>query len=385
MAPNDPSRDTSRRTFFRNGASLALGAAAAPYLAGCATPSPKLGTIVGAGRFVASDKTRLILSSVDLDATTDRLRVFDIGFYGHGFVENPLDGRRAVVFEKRGAGACEVDMTTGKVLREIKTADDHHFYGHGSFTPDGATMFCTESILSKDYQGILAVRDGKSFASIGQVDTYGIRPHDCRMIDDGKVMVVANAGGPIKSSNRPNVTYVELASNKLLDKVEFESDMITAGHLDIAANGDLLCVSAPRHGVKDEVKKPGAFSVRRAGGGSTFTTMVDPGEITKKMIAETLSVAIHEPTATAATTNPYGNLITFWDLAKGTYKGKLEIEKPRGVSLTRDGSQFVCSYGKLNSALVRVDPNTVQEVPDSRIEETGITGSHLFLYEPRLA
>jgi hypothetical protein len=103
------------------------------------------------------------------------------------------------------------------------------------------------------------------------------------------------------------------------------------------------------------------------------------------MIAETLSVAIHEPTATAATTNPYGNLITFWDLAKGTYKGKLEIEKPRGVSLTRDGSQFVCSYGKTNSALVRVDPTTVQEVPGSRLEETGITGSHLFLYEPRRA
>jgi len=180
---------------------------------------------------------------------------------------------------------------------------------------------------------------------------------------------------------------VELASNKLLDKIEFESELISAGHLELAANGDLLCISAPRNGLKDEAKQPGAFSVRRKGGGDRFTTMVDPNEVAKRMTAETLSVAIHEPTQTAAATNPFGNIITFWDLDKGTYRGKFEVEMPRGACLTQDGSQFVFSYGKTGSTqhLVRVDPTTLIEVPGSRTESIGIGGSHLFLYQPRPA
>lgn len=379
---------SSRREFLRNGISLALGTAAAPYLAGCNTSqpvTPKFGTVVGAGKFVTSKKTSTILVVANLDDAENPFYNFPLDFFGHGFVENPLDGKRAVIFEKRGPGACEVNMTSGEVLHKIKAAANHEFYGHGAYTPDGATLFCTESIVSKNYQGVLAVRDGKSFQVTGQVDTHGLRPHDCTLIDDGKVMVVTNAGGPIDSKDRPNVTYVELASNKLLDKVEFESELISAGHLELAANGDLLCISAPRNGLKDEAKQPGAFSVRRKGGGDRFTTMVDPGEVAKRMTAETLSVAIHEPTQTAAATNPFGNIITFWDLAKGTYRGKFEVEMPRGVCLTQDGSQFVFSYGETTMHLVRIDPTTLSEIPDSRTDRIGIGGSHLFPYQPPLA
>ena len=382
--------NSSRRDFLRNSLALAVGTAATPLFAGCSTnkaAAPKLGSVVGTGRFKTPEKTTTILVTANLDDHETPVSLFHLGFFGHGFVENPLDSQRAVVFEKRGPGACEVNMTSGEVLRTIKTATNHQFYGHGAFTPDGATMFCTESIVSKNYQGILAVRDGKSFQGIGQIDTHGLRPHDCTLIDDGKVMVVTNAGGPIDSKDRPSVTYVELASNKLLDKVEFSTELIGAGHLEIAANGDLLCVSAPRNGLKDEIEQPGGFSIRRVGAGSRFTTMTEPVDVTKKMTAETLSVAIHEPTRTAAATNPHGNLITFWDLDKEVYRGKLEVEHPRGVCMTRDGDQFVFSHGATGKPmnLFRVDPTTLQRVPGSQKENVGITGSHLFLYEPPTA
>ena len=41
------------------------------------------------------------------------------------------------------------------------------FYGHGAFSPDGSTLYATESIIDEDYRGVVVVRDAKTLEEIG--------------------------------------------------------------------------------------------------------------------------------------------------------------------------------------------------------------------------
>ena len=384
-----PPNAHTRRQFLRT-TTLATGGLATGVLAGCQKSEDaagiwpgtdrQLGLVIGAGRFEDGDKTTHILTLVDLDADATNLRWFGLDFFGHGVVEHPLQRNKAMVFEKKGPGACEVDLIAREVLRPVTTKKSRHFYGHGAYSPDASLLYCTESDLENDYAGVVAVRDAKTMEVLGEFPSYGSSPHDCVLVDDGKTMVITNAGGEIGSDTRPSVTYVDVANQSLQEKLEFDSDQVSAGHLAISERGDLVCVGAPRDGLADKAAKPGHITIRTLGG--SFRTMQEPREVTDRMLAETLSVAIHEPSRSVLATNPAGNIATLWDLDSGSYLQHFDLEYPRGAAVTLDGSSFALSYGRGRSDLVRIDPKTHEVIADSTRTNTGCGGSHLFLYDP---
>ena len=341
----------------------------------------KLGTVIGAGRFQASDKTTFIVSLVDLDAKSSPMQNFPIDFFGHGIVFHPHDPVRAVVFEKKGKGACEVDLKRGVVLRTIETKPEREFYGHGAYSADAKLLYCTETDIEDNYRGLIAVRDGKTMKLLGEFPSHGLSPHDCVLIDDGATMAITNAGGDIGTADAPCVTYVDVKTEALVEKVKLGSARINAGHLFITSKKDLAVVSAPREGMEDKAQQLGGVSLRPAG--KPLQTMTDPSAVTQRLIGETLSVAVHEPTRTVAATTPAANLITFWNLDSGKLVKSMPIEYPRGVTLTRPGDEFVFSYGKAKSNIVRVDARSLKPNESSRLENIGIGGSHLFRYDTR--
>jgi hypothetical protein len=95
------------------------------------------------------------------------------------------------------------------------------------------------------------------------------------------------------------------------------------------------------------------------------------------MHGEALSVEVHEPTGIAAVTHPNGGMVTFWSIAELKLVKVLELPRPRGLALTRDGSQFILSYGE-TAEVVRVDPETLAPLPDTALSQSFLTGSHLF-------
>lgn len=340
------------------------------------------GHVIGAGKFVAPEKTTCILSLVDLDASETSLRWFELPFFGHGVVGHPLDRKRAIVFEKKGPGACEVDLAERKVLRPITTKKSRHFYGHGAFSPDGSLLYCTESDLESAYAGVVAVRDGKTFELLGEFPSHGASPHDCVLVDSGKTMVITNAGGEFGGKVKPSVAYVDVEKQSLVEELTFTSPRISAGHLAISSKGDLVCVGAPRDGLPNKGEQPGQISMRTFGG--RWRTMTDPAAVTSRMKAETLSVAIHEPTGKVLATNPAGNIATLWDLDAGKYITHHELEYPRGAAVTLDEEAFVVCYGKggRGASIVRIDPRSNEIITGSTLANVGIGGSHLFPYDP---
>lgn len=379
----------ARRSFLRASAMGLSGVALASFvgdsLAQDATPKSKhdfskvkRGTLLGCGNQVnvQTQEKRFVLSIVDLDADSPNPRVVPMDFQGHGYAPDPRDPYKMVIFEKHGAGCCEFDLAKGEVTRKLTAVKGAQFYGHGAFSPDGKTLYATESMIQDGYRGLISVRDGTTFELKGEFPTFGAAPHDCQLIENGKVMAITNGGGKLDGA-KPCVTYVDVEKRELIEKLEFESEKLNAGHLLIGKKGDLAVASARREGLPEDAL--GALSVRPKGG--KFKTLTSPEDTWKKMVGETLSLAFNEETRVVGATNPYGNVVTFWNLDTGELtKEYAKAKQPRGIALTLDNAYFVLSYGKEDVAVGFFDAKTLEPVPGSKFTTAPISGSHLFIH-----
>lgn len=336
-----------------------------------------LGTVIGPGQ---TGDGQFWVGIVDLDSPAPEVRTIDdIHFFGHGVSPNPVKPRTAVIFEKHGKGCAEVDLKDARTLRKIETVRGREFYGHGAFTPDGKTLYATETVVGdRSYDGVVAVRDGESFELKGTFPTYGVKPHDCLLIDGGETLVITNGGAPLGNGDiRPSVTYVDVPTRSLKEEIKFPTKSINAGHLAITRKGELVVVSAPRDGLSKTA--PGAISFYTPGG-ELRTNLDHP--IRKKMLGETLSVAIHEPSMIVGATNPAGHLITFWDFKSGELVKSFDgdFKNARGISMTLDQRYFAVTYDR-QTRLVLIDAETLEPVEESYMGTTFMSGSHNLVHD----
>ncbi len=348
----------------------------APVPSTAAAVASRHGTVIGPGRFMKNNEMKFVLSIVNLDSAPRSPRTIPLTFFAHGVVPNPVAPAKAVLFEKKGKGSCEVDLVSGTVLRAIPTLEERQFYGHGDYLPDGSVLFATETVTHGRYEGVIAVRDGKTLELKDTFPSHGSSPHDCRLIDGGRVMVVANGGGPMDSPDPPNVTYVDVKTGSLLEKVEFPDLTINAGHFALSAAGDLAVVSAPREGQPDYKNRPGGITVKPVG--KKPVTLAEPREVTSRLMGEVLSVCVHEPTNVVAAPPPLGDVVTFWNVKTCELVKKLDLPRARGVSLTLDGKHFVITHGDVDVTLVTT--NGLEPVPAERFTGSLLTGSHIITY-----
>jgi len=328
---------------------------------------------VGGGSFIdpVDRRTqRFVFSQVDLGSGDVGLTY--TGFLPHGIAVDPLDSGRLLTFQKIGPGCCEIDLRTRQVTRVIPPTEGRRFYGHGAFSADGRLLYTTETVNSEE-RGVIGVRDAATLQYLGEFPTFGENPHDCHLIEDGKVLLVTNGGGAVDTPMRPCVTWVEVASQRLLDKQELASERFNTGHLCLSPSEGLIVVSAPRKGLTE--KDLGAVSIRR--GEASLRTMGEPADIASRMLGEALSVAIHEPTGIAAVTHPGGTMVTFWSMRTLTFVKTMELPFARGVTLTRDGQRFVVSYG-LSADVIQIAPDSLALDRNSNLSQSYLSGSHVF-------
>ena len=176
------------------------------------------GVVLGGGGFTLRNVQQSHLVRLDLDAPTLDPVCFSTGFLPHGFAFDPRDPRRVAAFEKKGPGACVMDVGNGVHERALEPGEGRQFYGHGAFSADGSLLYATESVLAEGGRGVLVVRDGRTLDVLGELSTHGFSPHDCALLEDGRTMVVANGGGAfgVRGSPLPCVTYIDVLSSKLL-------------------------------------------------------------------------------------------------------------------------------------------------------------------------
>jgi uncharacterized protein len=374
----------SRRTFLTFLAHSSAVVLLPHIMQGCSKqPSlfldQKANIILGGGKFATPQEPKKInyaLSIVNLTLKDKRLVPLD--FLAHGVIVDPNNHFRLVLFEKIGPGACEVDLGSMKMVNKITTSRDKYFYGHGAFTIDGKNLYCTETYLDNK-KGIIAMRDAKTLQFLGEFPTYGDNPHECQLIDNGSVMVVTNAGSTIGGNTAPSVTYIDMANQQLIERVLLTNDRLNTGHMGIAKDGSLVVASAPREGL--DKTDLGGVSIRPEG--KHIETISSPNEVVKSMAGEALSVIIQNLKNIAAVTHPDGNMVTFWSVADRKLLNSIRLDKPRGVTLTKDEKNFVISYGA-DTNIMLVDVETLSTSPDEKMSLTYLSGSHIYNWSKTL-
>jgi hypothetical protein len=337
------------------------------------------GHLLGGGAYVQNNQPSYALVHLDLDAPSPAPERTRLPFLPHGVSIDPSAPHRAAVFEKKGPGAALVDWRESAVERPIETAASRQFYGHGVFSADGALLYAAETRMDRGLEGVLVVRDARSLAELGELPTHGRSPHDCQLTEDGGVLVVANGGGVHGGGERGNIAWIELASGKLLERVEVADERFNAGHF--ARTGrDLAVVSAPRDGLPAGQPPRGAVSLRHRAG--PLVTMKKPARAVERMIGETLSVVIDEERGVALATHPLGDAVTAWDLGRGALLELLEVPGPRGVAVAADRGSYLLSHlasGVPRLTEIRVD---TRQPTGFRVQPSFLTGSHILVHAP---
>jgi len=360
----------SRRQFLQASTVLGLGSLASYTLPARAGAAENL--ILGGGRFrqQESEPYRHVLSVVDIDKQSNHL--IDTHFFPHGIHQHVFEPHRLALFEKKGPGACEVDLTTGQVTRKIHTDPSRYFYGHGAYSINGEQLLCTESYLDSK-RGIIAIRDSKTMDSLGEFPTYGSEPHECKLIDKGKTLVVTNAGSRAEN-DAPSVTYIDMASQQLLEKVPLSNPKIGSGHLGIGEDGSLVVVSPSR--TEPTADQLGGVSIRPRG--ETMESIEYPTELVSQLKGEALSVAIYQEGDIAGVTHPSADKVTFWSTTNRKHVATLELPQPRGIALTRNNDFFIISYDAVKPKIVRVPVTSLNTKSAIVIDNTFISGSHIY-------
>lgn len=341
-------------------------------LAACTqSKSTNSNIILGGGKYIKEGESQasFVLSVVNLENKVRDLT--PMSFLAHGIHRNPTNQNQLAIFEKKGPNACEYDLSSKKIVRVIPKIDNRYFYGHGAYSLDGKILFSTETELS-GLNGMIGIRDSIDLTYLGEFPSYGKEPHECKLIDNGKTLVVTNGGGD-KNGDSPSVTYIDVNSQKLIEKVELTRAELNTGHLAIGEKGDLVVVSAPRAGLGKT--SLGGVSIRPKG--KALESIDNPENVTQKMFGEALSVSIHNKKRIAVVTHPDGNMVTFWSIADRKLLKVIDMPRPRGVELTVDQSQFLISYGN-NANLASVSVDTLELDQSAIIYSSYITGSHIY-------
>lgn len=319
-------------------------------------------------------------------ANTKRVNTVLSGFRGHGASQHPLRHAAVVMYARRpGTSAIEVNLQSGAVERTFHCAENRHFFGHGCFSRDGKTLFTTEADIQFG-KGKIGIRDALTYRQIGEYESYGIGPHEVRLLPNSNTLVIANGGiltrpdtGRKKlnlDSMASSLTYIDAETGKKLGEFKVLEPKSSIRHLDVAADGTVaIAIQMQRSASSHEntvplgaVHKPGE-SIRLLG---------EPDNLIYQMNDYMGSVAINEKFRTAGFTSPRGSLAAFWNIDDGRFLGYHQLNDVCGITVTDDQQYFVISnsFGQLRF----LEASTLEENKSLRVVSDEINwDNHLML------
>ncbi|WP_171177112.1 DUF1513 domain-containing protein [Ruegeria sp. HKCCD8929] len=270
---------------------------------------------------------------------------------GHAAAAHPHRAE-AVAFARRpGTFALVIDCTTGQELARLTAPEGRHFYGHGTFSPDGRLLFTTEN----DYEagiGIIGLWDAANgYARLGEFNSGGVGPHDMALMPDGATLVIANGGiethpdtGRAKLNlpvMRPNLSYLDLTGT-VLDQIEPPSELHknSIRHLTVRADG-LVGFAMQWQG--NTAEHPPLLGLHRRGEPPRLLTAPETDQ--RRLNGYAGSVAFSHNGRTAAITSPRGGALHLFDVASGAFTAAHMIEDVCGLGPSPDGLIFTAGTG----------------------------------------
>ncbi|MEM1174696.1 MAG: DUF1513 domain-containing protein [Pseudomonadota bacterium] len=344
----------SRRGFLVAGGALAVSA--------CAPQSRQLFLSAATDRH-----GQHFAAAVDADGVVP-FRV-PIGFRGHDVIADPAAETAIVVARRPDVELVRFDLHSGEVLQQLTSEPGRHQYGHGVFTADGAWFLTTEN----DYdnaRGVIVVRDAETLRVVGEMDSYGIGPHELRWLADDKTLAVANGGirthpdtGRDKlnlGSMAPSLVEIDFASGELLKKHVPDSAFTSIRHIDIV-DGDRVVMGMQQENYA-EADQP-LVAITNAERKPLLPGL--PDDELRAMSQYVASVCVDPETENAVATCPRGHRITFWNAGRCEYLGSFRLVDAAGVCVDQNSREFVVSTGR--GYLHRFDTASLRHIAEKRV------------------
>ena len=330
---------TDRRTFLALLASTPLW----PYLNAQAT------------------ERRIYLSARATDDRQFRISGFDSG--GQALFDLSLPGRghslavhprqpHCIAFARRPGQFAEViDLDKGEIVTTIDAAPSRHFYGHGVFDPRGDLLYATENDYDGE-RGMIGVYDATdSYRRVGEFPSYGIGPHDIRLLADGTTLVVA-IGGILTHPDMPRVelnlptmqpalVYLDRRDGRLLEKIVPEPELHQLSIRHLAANDrDTVAIAMQYQGPRsDDVP---IVALHRRGRPLTFCQPPTGGWQVMRQYGG--SMAFDSSGEIIAASSPRGNRIVCWR-SSGEYLQDFTVTDGCGIASAGRSGQSLASSG----------------------------------------
>jgi hypothetical protein len=287
----------------------------------------------------------------------------------HGCAIDPTDPLRVIFFARRpGTQAFELRRDTLQVRTIFETTAGQHLAGHGLFSRDGRLLYTPEHDYARG-RGIISVRDSRSFAVVGEIDTRGIDPHEIAWGADGASLLVANGG--IMTHPRtfrrklniptmdPSLCRIDAARGECLEQWRLDDHLLSIRHLAPDADGS-TAIGLQYEGEPHDA--PGIVALYRPGHGLRLLT-APPAE-RLKFRGYVASVAISQTNDLIAAACPYGSGVACWSLAGANYLGFISAHETYGLSpladgamvaSQRDGTAYVLDENRLRSQFLNLD------------------------------
>ena len=323
----------------------------------------------------APHKTALVYASPQGQG----VRLIECPFFPHGWALDIRQKSRAFFFEKHGPGAGVFDLQQQRFEQAIAPSQGRQFYGHGVLAGGGQLLLSTES--DAQGRGYIGMRDASTLRYIGDFPSYGARPHDCHLVEGGRVLAVTNGGAMAGEDPTPCVSYIDVETRRLLDRHEMYGSAFNTGHMVPISDTTAVIASAPRLGLGVDHAGSVSWCDR---GEAALRGLPSVKDLAPRLLGEALSIAMLAHERLAVVTHPTPGLLTFWRLDDQSLFLVTPVDNVRGAALAGDGRSLWLSHGAQGSlSILRLDGRepTLQPV----LRQALMGGSHLLNYPVALA
>jgi len=280
-------------------------------------------------------------------------------FRGHGICQNPVLPEQVIMMSRRpGLQGLVFNLDKKAMINTFNCRAGQHFQGHSCFSKDGNFLYSTESD-SKTGEGIISVRETKTFQQVSQFESYGIGPHQIELMPDRDTLVIANGGLlNLPESGREilnlvtmdsSLTYINRHTGDLISQHRLTKDLInndldmskaSIRHLDVATDGSVVMgLQVQRIAMKNDQLLPLAAIHKN----NQLQLLTAPNNLTQQLNDYMGSVKINNQTRTVGYTSPKGNLAVFWSLDDLSLQAFHNFHDVCGLSLSADNKHFILS------------------------------------------
>ncbi|MEM1111023.1 MAG: DUF1513 domain-containing protein [Pseudomonadota bacterium] len=316
------------------------------------------------------------LAWIDTDGQSPRS--LPSGFRGHAVIQHGLRRESVVMLARRpGTRGIEIDLATGRTVRDFECGQSRHLFGHGCFSNDGSVLFTSEADI-KAGVGKIVVRDASDYRVLDEWSSYGIGPHELALLPDGNTLVVANGGiltRPDSGRQRLNIltmrsslAYLDSSSGKRIDQFEMAEPKASIRHLDVASDGSVAFAIQLQRDAAGHNRPVPLAGVQRPGEG---LTLFDAPESLLHALRDYIgSVAVCHESRIAAFASPRGSLAAFWDLDTDELLGYHRLRDVCGLAFSPQRKAFVLSnsFGEMRE----LDATTLDERRSRRTQHASL-------------